>query len=441
MSSIYDWSTTASSNSSSDSAINWAEGMAASAVNNSARAEMGRVAEFVKDIGGTLTSAGTANAQTVTANSAFTTYANGRVLAFIAGSGLSNTGATTLNVNAIGAKAVRKMSKAGDVAIEANDIRAGGVYVVVYNTALNSAAGAWLLLHPTEDPVSKVTSTDNAIARFNGTSGAIQNSTVTVADNGTIITDGEIEWGSSTSTSRGKAALFTSSDTAITGLVGGVTTSGSIVYAPTSAHMVLAIRDNDSTDSVSIISGGGDYSGDSTFDKLVAQFLADGTVSFRGTATNIGYFSNTGATQGKIFSGNTRELASSVSSTDETAHQSFYNPNGKVGEITTGLSATKYTTSSDERMKEGFRAFDSGAILDAVTMYQFDWKAGGIGYGPKAQELHAVFPIAVATGSEGDQPGDETFRPWSWDASTLVPILIAEVQSLRKRMAALEAHG
>jgi hypothetical protein len=41
------------------------------------RGMMGRNAEFVKDLGGALTAGGTANALTVTANSAFTSYADG----------------------------------------------------------------------------------------------------------------------------------------------------------------------------------------------------------------------------------------------------------------------------------------------------------------------------------------------------------------------------
>src|SRR4030095_2792076 len=83
MASIYDWSKTASSNSNADSGINWAEGMDPGAVNDSARQEMARIAECRDDITGTITAGGTANALTVTANSGFTTLANGRMVAFI----------------------------------------------------------------------------------------------------------------------------------------------------------------------------------------------------------------------------------------------------------------------------------------------------------------------------------------------------------------------
>src|SRR5262245_22746541 len=147
MASIYDWSKTPASNSSADAAINWAEGMDPGAVNDSARQEMARIAEFRDDITGTLTAGGSANALTVTASSGFTTLANGRMVAFIAAS--DNTAAATLNVNGIGAKSVRKMDATGDVALAGGEIQAGGVYIVVYNAVLNGAAGGWLLVNDT----------------------------------------------------------------------------------------------------------------------------------------------------------------------------------------------------------------------------------------------------------------------------------------------------
>ncbi len=157
MSSIFDWSVTAINNQNSDSGINWLEGQLPGTVNGSARAIMGRVAEIVKDIGGALVAGGTANALTVTANSAFTTNVNGRFLAFRAAS--DNTAAATLNVNGIGAKSIRKMTASGDAALSGAEIQATGIYLVQYSEALNAAAGGWLLLNPTIDLAGFVTLT------------------------------------------------------------------------------------------------------------------------------------------------------------------------------------------------------------------------------------------------------------------------------------------
>lgn len=179
MASIYDWSVTANNNSNSDSGINWVEGQLPGTVNGSARAMMGRAAEIVKDLGGALTAGGSANALTITANSAFTTNVNGRFLAFRAAS--DNTTAATLNVNGIGAKSIRKMTSSGDAALSGAEIQADGIYLVNYSEALNSAAGGWLLVNPTMDLSSFITLTGVATLTnktfttgnaFNGTLGA-----------------------------------------------------------------------------------------------------------------------------------------------------------------------------------------------------------------------------------------------------------------------------
>ena len=157
MSSICDWSTTAASNGNSDASINLAEGMPPSVMNDSARQMMGRIAEILKDLGGGISAGGTANALTLTATSAFTTLADGRPVAFRAIA--DNTGATTINVNTIGTKSIRKMVGSGEVDLVAGDIKNGGTFVLRYGTAFNGGAGAWMLQNPVIDVPNIVTLT------------------------------------------------------------------------------------------------------------------------------------------------------------------------------------------------------------------------------------------------------------------------------------------
>ncbi len=128
--SVYHWSTTAATNATADAAINWQEGQNPNTVNDSARAMMAAVAAFKKQQDGTITSGGTANAQTFTSPSgfAFTAYAAGMVLTFTAG--LANTGSATLNVDGLGAKTLKKF---GSVNLEAGDIDAGAIVTVIYD--------------------------------------------------------------------------------------------------------------------------------------------------------------------------------------------------------------------------------------------------------------------------------------------------------------------
>jgi hypothetical protein len=110
----------------------------------------GAEARWLADLGATSAPAGTATAITVTLNQAYTAYGtsagqipNGAMIALKMPS--AATGASTLNINSIGTKAIRRE---GDTAIAANDWLANATVLLRYDTAYNSAAGAWVLLNP-----------------------------------------------------------------------------------------------------------------------------------------------------------------------------------------------------------------------------------------------------------------------------------------------------
>lgn len=148
MSSIYDWSAMAASNANADTLINWQEGQPPSSVNNSARAMMQRLRELVSDLGGVARSEGSTNQLTLAAKSPFAAYVDGIRLCFRAST--SNTAAATLNVNAVGARPIFLISNGNGIApLAAGNLTAGGIYEVVYSTALDNNSGGWLLLNPT----------------------------------------------------------------------------------------------------------------------------------------------------------------------------------------------------------------------------------------------------------------------------------------------------
>lgn len=116
------------------------------------------LARFYDDIGATGTVGGTADAITLTTTSGFQSLATGLFTSFKAAS--ANTGAATINVDGLGAKAIRRP---GDSALSANDIVANGVYMLRYDTAYNSAAGAWVLLNQTVSSTISAASTTEAL--------------------------------------------------------------------------------------------------------------------------------------------------------------------------------------------------------------------------------------------------------------------------------------
>jgi hypothetical protein len=114
--------------------------------------------------------------------------------------------------------------------------------------------------------------------------------------------------------------------------------------------------------------------------------------------------------------------------------------NAQVGAIGCTTSATTYATTSDKKMKKNIKNanVDSGAILDEVKIRQFDWKADDTHNrcGTIAQELVKVIPEAVVEPVEGSE-----LTAWGVDYSKLVPFLIMEIQSLRRRVEALESRS
>ena len=111
---------------------------------------------------------------------------------------------------------------------------------------------------------------------------------------------------------------------------------------------------------------------------------------------------------------------------------------GLRGKIQTDGTGVSLISSSDERLKTNFRPItNSGAIIDALAPFLFDWLSGQKDtYGFGAQSTYQVFPQAVA---KGDNSSTDIIDQWGMDVSKLVPVLTAELKSLRARVAHLEA--
>lgn len=145
MTNVYNWSTTPADNDDADGSL-WPEGMAPSQVNNSARDNMASLARFLSDISGRTPTTGSSNAYVFTPATPIEALVNGLVICIRANH--SNTGAATINVNALGVKKIRKFDTTGDVALTADNILSGNHYLLQYNEAADSAAGAWIILNP-----------------------------------------------------------------------------------------------------------------------------------------------------------------------------------------------------------------------------------------------------------------------------------------------------
>src|SRR5215207_788474 len=100
---VFDFSLTASANGGVDPEINFLENQDANSVNNSARALMRRLRQHADDIGGALVTTNIGNAYSVTTSAGIAALRSGPTLKVKVN--IANTGAATLNVDGLGAKA------------------------------------------------------------------------------------------------------------------------------------------------------------------------------------------------------------------------------------------------------------------------------------------------------------------------------------------------
>lgn len=124
------------------------------------------------------------------------------------------------------------------------------------------------------------------------------------------------------------------------------------------------------------------------------------------------------------------------------AFLNFLNNSIDVGSINFNGAGVTYNTTSDATLKIGAGSItseQSGRIVDTIRALWFRWKANPDAEpqpGFFAQQVHRVFPWAVTRGQ--GRRGRPGYRPWQMDQSKLVPVVIAELQSLRRRVAQLE---
>lgn len=123
--------------------ISMDEGWLPSVVNNNVRAGWAILSGWYDDLGGVNTVGGTANAITITSTVPADALAKGMRLMFYAAA--DNSGPTTLNLDAIGAKTLRKIVGGVDVVLAAGDIQAERHYDISYNPAAAGSSGAWIL--------------------------------------------------------------------------------------------------------------------------------------------------------------------------------------------------------------------------------------------------------------------------------------------------------
>ena len=113
----------------------------------------------------------------------------------------------------------------------------------------------------------------------------------------------------------------------------------------------------------------------------------------------------------------------------------------KVGSVSVTGSATSYNTSSDYRLKDNQQPLTgSGKFIDSLQPKTWSWKADGSkGVGFIAHEVQEVSPQSVVGEKDAvDEEGNPIMQAMEYGSAEFIANIVAELQSLRKRVAALE---
>ena len=123
---------------------------------------------------------------------------------------------------------------------------------------------------------------------------------------------------------------------------------------------------------------------------------------------------------------------------------SFFRSGTFTGNISNTNTATAYNTSSDYRLKDNPQPLtNSGVFIDALQPKTWAWKADGSrGVGFIAHEVQAVSPGSVVGEKDAvDADGKPIMQAMEYGSAEFIANIVAELQSLRARVAQLETAG
>lgn len=207
------------------------------------------------------------------------------------------------------------------------------------------------------------------------------------------------------------------------GMLGGSSDPGAYIYQRANSFMAFATNNTERAridSSGNLLVGTTSTGSNTTTDGFVAQRNASGG----GMVT---YITNGGT-----------GIAMAVSTQADTQAIAFFRSGTQVGSISVTTTATSYNTSSDYRLKDiDGPIVNSGAYIDALKPVQGSWKADGSRFiGLLAHEVQEVSETQIAT---GEKDGEE-MQAMDYSAPEIIANLIAEIQSLRARVAQLEGN-
>ena len=173
---------------------------------------------------------------------------------------------------------------------------------------------------------------------------------------------------------------------------------------------------------------------------------ADGSVY----SGNVNFAVSSGTTDGSYIT-NAGKLVASANGDDslrlrrrssDGSTALFYRDTTNIGNISVTTVATTFNSLSDYRRKSNVQDLTgSGEFIDALKPRTFDWDSGDKGVGFIAHEFAEVSPSSVAGEKDAiDSDGKPLYQTMQASSAEVIANLVAELQSLRARVAALETN-
>lgn len=402
MSDIQTWSNTAASNNATPP-NGFPEGMAPSTVNDAAREVMAAVARYRSDTDGVNTSAGT-DVITLAASRTMTAYAQGDLYTFKAGG--TNTGATTLNVDSLGAKNVQF----NGAACTGGEIVSGLMYTVVYDGT------QFQLLNASSYPAIDITTLEvtNIKAKDGTASMTLANSTGIATINSAVLTTADINGGTIDNTPIGASGASTGRFESVKAVQSVITVADTISFNDDpswtvgSAFAHTSFKSEPSatrTGSAVVMPSHKGFSANgmlvSSNQTLTTQygFIAESTIT--GGTNNYGFYSDIAASgtsqyafyangsAPSYFGGNTI-----VSVTDNTNAALRVTQLGTANaleiEDSTNPDVTPFIVNASGQLVQGYTTAVASKIFTTATTPA--WQAHGVQLGSYSWTNNATFP-------------------------------------------------
>jgi hypothetical protein len=194
--------------------------------------------------------------------------------------------------------------------------------------------------------------------------------------------------------------------------IGSTSFSGSLVFATSGAGAGSYVVP---TERMRIVSGG---------DVLI------------GTTANIGSGFKT------VISGGGNGLGVATTGGNGTQFCGFFYTSTSIGSISNNSNTgVLFNTTSDYRLKTVIAPVtNAGQRIDALQPIEYDWNIGGRAKGFLAHQFAEVYPNSVTGEKDAvDAEGKPAYQSMQASSTEVMADLIAEIQSLRKRVAQLES--